>query len=68
MLRRMHHLVGPHEIARMLGVTRQRVDQLANEPGFPEPEVVLSRIRVWRTEDIRQWAERTGRTIHDDTE
>jgi predicted DNA-binding transcriptional regulator AlpA len=52
----------------MLGVTRQRVDQLANEPGFPEPEVVLSRIRVWRTEDIRQWAERTGRTIHDDTE
>lgn len=59
------HLVGPSEVARLLGVTRQRVDQLASEDDFPAPEVILTRIRIWRTDDIKAWAKRTGRPIHD---
>ncbi len=61
-----HHLVGVAEIARMLGVSRQRVSQLAETEQFPEPTVRLSAGPVWKREDIEQWAERTGRSIHDD--
>lgn len=58
--------VGATEIADLLGVTRQRVQQLANEPGFPAPAIVLkaSGIKVWVLDDVRAWAERTGRPLH----
>lgn len=52
----MHHLVGTTEVAKMLGVTRQRVLQLAKEEGFPEPTVILKGGYVWHTEDIEAWA------------
>jgi predicted DNA-binding transcriptional regulator AlpA len=68
MLPDVHHLVGPHEIATMLGVSRQRVYQLVTRPDFPRPEARLKQGTVWRTEEVQQWAERTGRTIHDDTD
>lgn len=58
-------LVGPHEIARMLGVSRQRVNQLANDPGFPEPLAVLAMGKVWLRRDIVRWAREHGRTIRD---
>lgn len=50
------HLVGAAEIASMLGVTRQRVHQLAETPGFPEPEAVLASGRVWKRTEIEAWA------------
>ena len=58
-----HHLVGASEVAEILGVTRQRVDQLARtEEGFPEPEVTIGRgVRVWSREAIEKWAKATGR-------
>ncbi len=49
------HLVGAAEIAEMLGVSRQRVDQVAGEPDFPEPEVVLAAGRVWKRSDVERW-------------
>ncbi|WP_198955282.1 hypothetical protein [Kineosporia sp. R_H_3] len=59
----MHHLVGSAEIAAMLGVSRQRVVQLARTPGFPEPEADLKTGRIWSREKVAAWATATGRTI-----
>lgn len=55
----VHHLIGVQEIAAMLGVSRQRADQLSRQKGFPEPTAVLAngRQRVWHTEDVQRWAE-----------
>jgi prophage regulatory protein len=58
----MHHLVSASEIADMLKISRQRVDQIAkSDPSFPKPTAILSGIRVWDTADIEKWARRTGR-------
>jgi prophage regulatory protein len=54
-------LVGLTEIAEMLGVSAQRVDQLARRDDFPEPVAVLAAGRIWRLGDIEHWAESTGR-------
>jgi predicted DNA-binding transcriptional regulator AlpA len=61
-----HHLVGTHEIARMLGVSRQRVQQLVREPDFPQPEVRLGLGGVWQREAVRTWAIARGRTVRED--
>ena len=50
-----HHLVGATEIAEILGVSRQRVHQLAASPDFPRPEVELSAGKVWSREAIERW-------------
>lgn len=47
----------------MLGVTRQRVNQLAAEPGFPAPEIVLDAGRIWSREAIIVWARLVGREV-----
>jgi predicted DNA-binding transcriptional regulator AlpA len=58
----VHHLVGSTEIAEMLGVSRQRVDQIMRtDDSFPEPEVELHAGRVWKRADIERWARRVGR-------
>jgi predicted DNA-binding transcriptional regulator AlpA len=51
------HLVGAAEVARILGVSRQRVAQLVvSAPDFPRPEVELAGGRVWSRRDIEAWA------------
>jgi predicted DNA-binding transcriptional regulator AlpA len=60
------HLVGPQEVCEILGVSRQRLQQLAARPDFPEPVVELALGRVWETEAIRAWAEKTGRLVQED--
>lgn len=51
-----HHLVGVGEIAVMLGVSRQRVDQISREyEDFPAPEVILSTGRVWLRASVERW-------------
>jgi predicted DNA-binding transcriptional regulator AlpA len=51
-----NHLVGVSEIAEMLGVSRQRVDQISKaDPRFPKPEVVLKGGKVWSREAIERW-------------
>lgn len=50
------HLVGMSEIARMLGVSRQRVAQIVEAySDFPQPEVTLSSGRVWSTSSVKAW-------------
>jgi predicted DNA-binding transcriptional regulator AlpA len=55
-------LVGVTEIAAMLGVSRQRIDQLIRtHPDFPRPVAELVAGRIWLRPDIETWARRTGR-------
>lgn len=54
-MRVMQELVGAQEIAEMLGVSRQRVHQLTQTPGFPEPTARLSQGSVWKTKHIEKW-------------
>lgn len=58
--------VGAAEIARMFGVSRQRVTQLTARDDFPEPWEVLSMGKIWLTEDVRRWAEARGRAVIDE--
>jgi predicted DNA-binding transcriptional regulator AlpA len=53
-------LAGVGEIAKLLGVSRTRADQLSRQQGFPKPYDVLAADtprpqRVWRTVDIEAW-------------
>jgi predicted DNA-binding transcriptional regulator AlpA len=51
----MHHLVGTAEIAEMLGVSRQWVQQLTRREDFPAPVAVLSAGWIWEREAIEVW-------------
>jgi predicted DNA-binding transcriptional regulator AlpA len=59
----VHHLVGSAEIGRMLGVSRQRVQQLINRDDWPKPEVELDMGKVWKRADVVAWARGHGRLI-----
>ncbi|MHA3700715.1 helix-turn-helix transcriptional regulator [Jatrophihabitans sp. YIM 134969] len=56
-------VVAAAEIAAMLGVSRQRVTQLTAKPDFPAPLTTLSVGKIWSYDDVRSWAEATGRTV-----
>jgi hypothetical protein len=52
------------EIVEMLGLTRKRVSVLTNGPDFPAPIATLAAGRIWSYEDVKTWAESSGRTVH----
>lgn len=54
-------VMGAYEIAELLGVSRQRVQQLTKEPGFPKPVAVLKAGSVWRRPSVEAWARKAGR-------
>ena len=56
-----HHLMGVAEVSALLGVSRQRVTQLAKVEGFPAPASRLASGPVWESADIDRWARKTGR-------
>ena len=58
---RRYDLVGAAEIARLLGVSRQRVDQLTRRPDFPRPVAELIVGRIWERSAVERWARDTGR-------
>jgi prophage regulatory protein len=47
--------VGVHEIAQLLGVTRQRVHALTRDPGFPPPIAVLAIGKIWDAHAVTAW-------------
>lgn len=52
------------EVAALLGISRQRVDQLSHsDPDFPQEMVTLGRGRLWEKAAIEKWARETGREI-----
>lgn len=56
-------VMGAAEIGRLLGVSRQRVQQLVKTDGFPAPVAVLDMGKVWLAGDIRRWAKAHGRDL-----
>lgn len=48
-------LWGSAEIADRLGVVRQRVYQIANRKGFPDPVAQLSMGQVWLADEVEAW-------------
>jgi predicted DNA-binding transcriptional regulator AlpA len=65
-------LVSVTEIARMFGVSRQRVNQLIQAyEDFPKPEADLAIGRVWSRSAVQAWEDahprRSGRRIVEST-
>jgi predicted DNA-binding transcriptional regulator AlpA len=58
-------LVTASDIARRLGVSRQRVNQLQAQTGFPQPIGVLAKSNIWRWSSIERWAIDTDRVLPD---
>jgi hypothetical protein len=58
-------LVTAAEIGRRLELSRQRVQQLAGQGGFPAPLGRVGNYIVYRWRDIEAWARKTGREIRD---
>lgn len=57
-------ILGITEVAALLGVSRQRVDQLSHtDPDFPEPVTTLGRGRLWERKGIEKWARESGREV-----
>ena len=44
------------EIAELLGVTKQRAHQVADENGFPAPVAEDLRGRLWDRREVTAWA------------
>ena len=57
------HLVGTAEIAAMFGISRVRAQQLQMKKSFPKPLARIAAGRIYRYEDVVDWAKRTGREI-----
>ena len=57
-------LLGITQIARRLGMSRQRVHKLTERGDFPAPSHTLSTGRVWRERDIERWVARHPRYDH----
>ncbi|MCW2529561.1 MAG: DNA-binding protein [Pseudonocardiales bacterium] len=57
-------VVAMAEIVDMLAVSRKRVSVLTNAPDFPAPIATLTAGRIWAYQDVKKWAERSGRTVH----
>ncbi|OHV41876.1 MULTISPECIES: helix-turn-helix transcriptional regulator [Pseudofrankia] len=48
--------MGAAEVGKRLGVSRQRVSQIAgSDPTFPKPVADLAAGRIWRAEDVERW-------------
>lgn len=57
------YLMGTHEIAAMLGVSRQRAQQISTRKDFPKPYDVLHMGKVWKRKTIEAWAREHGRAV-----
>jgi hypothetical protein len=56
------HIVGPSEIADLLGVHANTINQWkARDLDFPTPIRRLRGIDLWDKRDVLAWARRTGR-------
>src|ERR1043165_5762949 len=48
-------VIGAAEIGKMLGVSRQRVQQIVTRADFPTPAKVLAMGKIWLTGDVEKW-------------
>ena len=47
--------MGVTEVAKRLGVSRQRVHQLRSAPDFPEAVAMLAAGPIWESKDVEDW-------------
>jgi hypothetical protein len=59
----LEDLVTGAEIGRRLGISRERVRQLAVADEFPTSLGALGASRIWRWRDVKAWSE-TRQTAH----
>ena len=57
-------LLGITQIARRLGMSRQRAHKLADRGDFPAPVHDLPTGRLWRESDVERWVARHPRYDH----
>lgn len=57
--------VSSEGVARLLGLSRQRIHQLDKAGEMPEPAARLKMGAVWRIKDVKRWAKERGREIHE---
>lgn len=50
-------------IARLLGVTRQRVNQIVHEGKFIEPAYQDMALTLWDRAEVEKWAEENGYVV-----
>ncbi|GGM61093.1 hypothetical protein GCM10011608_52670 [Micromonospora sonchi] len=62
------HLYGRGEIARRLGVSRQRAGEIIDRADFPEPYDVLGMGAVWRIADVEEWIRRNRPHLAEESE
>lgn len=48
-------LIAIGQVALLLGVSRQRADQLSRQAGFPPVAVEGAPMRLWREEEVETW-------------
>jgi predicted DNA-binding transcriptional regulator AlpA len=52
-----YHFMSATDIGELLGVSRQRIDQIVkSDSTFPKPVAVLRGIRVWEFSEVKTWA------------
>ena len=61
----MLDIVAPAEIADMMKVHPVTVDRWRRDGVMPSPDATLRRGPVWERQTIIEWAEETGRDIHE---
>ncbi|MEZ5217865.1 MAG: AlpA family phage regulatory protein [Ilumatobacteraceae bacterium] len=55
----VENLRGASDVARRLGVSRQRVHQLMrDDPTFPAPVTTIDRTHIWDMAEVDKWAAR----------
>lgn len=59
----LDELVTGSEAARRLGISRERVRQLAERADFPKPLGRVGNAIVWRWADLAAWNGARGRTV-----
>ena len=55
---RYEDVIGPDEIAALLGVTRRTANRYLARQDFPEPVIRLGRSRGWERAAVEAWAHR----------
>jgi predicted DNA-binding transcriptional regulator AlpA len=58
-------LLGVTEIGMLLGVSKQRADQLTRTQGFPKPVSELASGRIWRKSDVTKWIASSSREANE---
>ena len=51
-------VMGQHELAERLGVSKQRAWQIVRGSNFPKPYATLSSGPIWKTTQVERWIEK----------